>query len=29
MGTGTVLLIIFVGIILFGIGIYNRLVAGS
>ncbi|NND01092.1 MAG: LemA family protein [Gammaproteobacteria bacterium] len=28
MGTGTILLILFVGIILFGIGIYNRLVAG-
>ncbi|MEM7358065.1 MAG: LemA family protein [Pseudomonadota bacterium] len=28
MGTGTILLIIFVGIILFAIGIYNRLVAG-
>lgn len=28
MGTGTVLLIIFVGIILFGVGVYNRLVAG-
>lgn len=27
MGTGTVLLIIFVGIILFGVGMYNRLVA--
>jgi len=28
MGTGTVLLIIFVAIILFGVGVYNRLVAG-
>lgn len=28
MGTGTILLIIFVGIILFGVGMYNRLVAG-
>ena len=28
MGTGTVLLIIFVGIILFGISLFNRLVAG-
>jgi len=28
MGTGTVLLIIFVGIILFGITLFNRLVAG-
>lgn len=28
MGTGTVLLIIFVGIILFGVGLFNRLVAG-
>lgn len=28
MGTGTILLIIFAGIILFGIGMYNRLVAG-
>ena len=28
MGTGSVLLIIFVGIILFGVGLYNRLVAG-
>ncbi|NND83040.1 MAG: LemA family protein [Gammaproteobacteria bacterium] len=28
MGTGTVLLIIFVGIILFLVGLYNRLVAG-
>ena len=27
MGTGTVLLIIFVGIILFGVGMFNRLVA--
>jgi len=27
MGTGTILLIIFVGIILFGVGLYNRLVA--
>lgn len=27
MGTGTILLIIFVGIILFGIGMYNRLIA--
>ncbi|MFT7526830.1 MAG: LemA protein [Arenicella sp.] len=27
MGTGTVLLIIFVGIIFFGVGMYNRLVA--
>jgi len=27
MGTGTILLIIFVGIILFGVGMYNRLVA--
>ena len=28
MGTGTVLLIIFVGIILFGVGLFNRLVSG-
>ena len=28
MGTGTVLLIIFVGVILFGISLFNRLVAG-
>ena len=28
MGTGTILLIIFVGVILFGIGLYNRLVTG-
>ncbi len=28
MGTGTILLIIFVGIILFGVGMFNRLVAG-
>lgn len=28
MGTGSVLLIIFVGIILFGVGLFNRLVAG-
>ena len=28
MGTGTILLIIFIGVILFGIGIYNRLVTG-
>ncbi len=28
MGTGTILLIIFVGIILFGISLFNRLVAG-
>lgn len=27
MGTGTILIIIFVGLILFGVGIYNRLVA--
>lgn len=27
MGTGTILLIIFVGIILFGVGMYNRLIA--
>ena len=28
MGTGTILLILFVGLILYGVGIYNRLVAG-
>lgn len=28
MGTGTILLLLFVGIIIFGVGIYNRLVAG-
>lgn len=28
MGTGTVLLLIFIGVIIFGIGLYNRLVAG-
>lgn len=28
MGTGTILLILFVGLILFGVGMYNRLVAG-
>ncbi len=28
MGTGTILLIIFVGIILFGVGMFNRLVSG-
>ena len=28
MGTGTVLLLIFIGIIIFGVGLYNRLVAG-
>jgi len=28
MGTGTVLLIIFVGVILFGVTLYNRLVSG-
>jgi len=27
MGTGTILLILFIGLILFGVGIYNRLVA--
>jgi len=27
MGTGTILLIIFIGIILFGVGLYNRLVS--
>jgi len=27
MGTGTILLIVFIGIILFGVGMYNRLVA--
>lgn len=27
MGTGTILLIVFVGIILYGIGVYNRLIA--
>lgn len=28
MGTGTILLILFVGLILFGVGMYNRLVSG-
>lgn len=28
MGTGTILLILFVGLILFGVGMYNRLVVG-
>ena len=28
MGTGTVLLLIFIGVIVFGVGLYNRLVAG-
>jgi LemA protein len=28
MGTGTILLILFVGLILYGVGMYNRLVAG-
>lgn len=28
MGTGTILLILFVGLVLFGVGMYNRLVAG-
>jgi LemA protein len=28
MGTGTVLLLIFAGVIIFGVGLYNRLVAG-
>ncbi len=28
MGTGTVLLLIFIGVIIFGVGLYNRLVAG-
>jgi LemA protein len=28
MGTGTILLILFVGLILFGVGMYNRLVTG-
>ena len=28
MGTGTILIIIFIGLILFGVGMYNRLVTG-
>jgi len=28
MGTGTILLILFIGLILYGVGMYNRLVAG-